>query len=385
MLGEDLESLSHHLSFRSDFGRQHSMMYKATLFVLFLISSSSFAFTLTGSNSRDYNKHVLFSAEQSEEEVIRSLRGSLGITSSSSSCTKAIFIISDATAQTAKHVVEKSLTQFNGCDDRFQLSSSDDDDDCELLQTKLFSFCKTELEVADVIRTAAARHISAMVVFTLADPDMREKAGRMCELEGLDYVDLLGPMFGTMATFLNRQPLTPKEPSKRRLLSDTYYRRIDAVEYTLKADDGMAPWLLAEADVIITGVSRTGKTPLSVVLSQTMGLKVANVPLVQEVPPPRQLLDRDTIDSRRVFCLTLNPADLERIRKNRLQRDLIDDDTRGSNYADRKYLIKDLMNAKRLTDDYDWTEIDVSGRAVEETSSLISSILKERFPEVTGM
>ena len=68
-----------------------------------------------------------------------------------------------------------------------------------------------------------------------------------------------------------------------------------------------------------------------------------------------------------------------------MQRDLIDDGTRGSNYADRKYLIKDLVNAKRLTDDYDWTEIDVTGRAVEETPSLISSILKERFPEVNGM
>jgi regulator of PEP synthase PpsR (kinase-PPPase family) len=137
--------------------------------------------------------------------------------------------------------------------------------------------------------------------------------------------------------------------------------------------------------MIITGVSRTGKTPLSVVLSQTMGFKAANVPLVQEVPPPRQLLDRETIDNRRFFCLKLNPSDLERIRKNRLQRDLIDDGTRGSNYADRKYLIKDLVNAKRLTDDYDWTEIDVTGRAVEETPSLISSILKERFPEVNGM
>jgi hypothetical protein len=97
------------------------------------------------------------------------------------------------------------------------------------------------------------------------------------------------------------------------------------------------------------------------------------------------LLGRDTIDGRRVFCLTLNPSGLERIRKNRLQRDLIDDDTRGSNYADRKYLMKDLVNAKRLTDDYDWTEIDVTGRAVEETSTLISFILKERFPEVNGM
>jgi regulator of PEP synthase PpsR (kinase-PPPase family) len=232
-----------------------------------------------------------------------------------------------------------------------------------------------------------------MVVYTLADPELRESAARMCELEGLVHVDLLGPMFSSMAALFQREPLgRPDTPNtitnnnqkrRRRSLSDAYYRRIEAVEFTLKADDGMAPWLLPEADVILVGVSRTGKTPLSVVLSQAAGIKVANVPLVMEVPPPRQLLDKETIDSRRVFCLTLNPGDLQRIRKTRLERELGSESSEKtqSNYADRAYLIKDLMTAKRLTDAQDWTEIDVTGRAVEETASLISSILKERFPD----
>lgn len=99
-------------------------------------------------------------------------------------------------------------------------------------------------------------------------------------------------------------------------LSDSYYRRIAAVEFTLKADDGASPRLLPEADVVILGVSRTGKTPLSVVLSQQYSLKVANVPLVLEVGPPKELGD---CDPRRVFCLTINPSELRRIRTARLE------------------------------------------------------------------
>jgi regulator of PEP synthase PpsR (kinase-PPPase family) len=339
--------------------------------------------------------------EEDEDTIFRLLRGPLGnqATAQSTMTKKAIFILSDTTGGTAKSVVEKSLTQFNGCDDRFQIfppssSNSEDDEDCELIQTKMHTFCRTESQVANVIRKAAAMAgdgASAMVVYTLADPELRESAARMCELEGLVHVDLLGPMFSSMAALFQREPLghtiTPSnnnnQKRRRRSLSDAYYSRIEAVEFTLKADDGMAPWLLPEADVILVGVSRTGKTPLSVVLSQAAGIKVANVPLVMEVLPPRQLLDKETIDSRRVFCLTLNPGDLQRIRKTRLERELGSESSEKtqSNYADRAYLIKDLMTAKRLADDQGWTEIDVTGRAVEETASLISSILKERFPD----
>jgi len=324
-----------------------------------------------------------------DKEVIRLLRGPIG-NQATRPDTKAIFVLSDATCATAKSVIEKSLKQFNGCDERFAVKTKtvtgdEDDDDCEVLQTKLFPFCREEQDVADVIKKAASEQ-NALVVFTLANPSVREKASRMCELEGLVYLDLLGPTFSTMSTFFKRQPIglpegTDNQEIRRpRTLSDKYYRRIEAVEFTLKADDGMAPWLLAEADIVIVGVSRTGKTPLSIVLSQNMGLKVANVPLVQEVAPPRELIT--DIDSRRVFCLTLNAGELHRIRKNRLKKEL-EDKKDLSNYADRKYLMKDLMNARRLADDNGWTEVDVTGRAVEETSSYIISVLNERFTDIS--
>jgi len=178
-----------------------------------------------------------------------------------------------------------------------------------------------------------------------------------------------------------------------KLLNRDYFRRIEAVEFTLKADDGQAPWLLRDADVVIVGVSRTGKTPLSVVLSQMMGWKVGNVPLVLEVPPPAQLLDMDEIDSKRVFCLTINPKDLKRIRERRLEmRGVKEQEKRidslsgvnvntKSNYADRNYLLKDLKNARELCLAQGWTEVDVTGRAVEETAAVLSEIMTKRFED----
>jgi len=327
-----------------------------------------------------------------EKEIIQLLRGPIGNQAAAAAngrlATKTIFVLSDATCATAKSVIEKSLKQFNGCDERFAIkkTATDDDDDCEVMYTKLFPFCREEQEVANVIKKAAAEQ-DALVVFTLASPSVRENASRMCELEGLVYLDLLGPTFSTMSTFFKRQPSGLPEgrdqssPRRPRALSDKYYRRIEAVEFTLKADDGQAPWLLAEADVVIVGVSRTGKTPLSIVLSQNMGLKVANVPLVQEVAPPRELID--DVDGRRVFCLTLNAGELHRIRKNRLKKEL-EEMENLSNYADRKYLMNDLMSARRLADDNGWTEVDVTGRAVEETSSYITSLLNERFVDIAN-
>ena len=190
--------------------------------------------------------------------------------------------------------------------------------------------------------------------------------------------------------------INTKNPARRKTLSDDYYRRIEAVEYTLQCDDGRNTHRLNEADVILLGVSRTGKTPLSVVLAQTMGLKVANVPLVVDLPPPKVLLDRRSIDRRRVFCLTLDPDDLQRIRKTRIQRELANlssttstsSTTSGSRsnsnrnkstYAERQYLLRDIQNAQLLTLEHGFTEIDVTGRAVEETASWISSLLNERF------
>jgi regulator of PEP synthase PpsR (kinase-PPPase family) len=154
--------------------------------------------------------------------------------------------------------------------------------------------------------------------------------------------------------------------------------RHEALEYTMKTDDGMSPRLLQEADVVLLGVSRAGKTPLSLVLSQTMGLKVANIPLVLELPPPRQLL---SIDPKRVFCITQQADHLQHVRMNRLRREMKKKVGMRSTYADPDYVRRDLDNAKDLCRELGFTIVDITDRALEEAASLIVSKLKERFSE----
>lgn len=252
-------------------------------------------------------------------------------------------------------------------------------------------------------------------MYTIAQSQLRDYAREECAKLGLVHcVDLIGPSLNALSEFLEEEPLgipalfmgsrssnSSKQQgsgSRRSLsnLSDSYYQRIDAVEFCLKADDGQAPWLLPEADIVLVGVSRSGKTPLSVVLSQTMSLKVANMPLVMEVPPPIQLLEQ--VDPNRVFCLTISPSELRKIRTNRLEKrgvtemeqklDELANQQQGagyapqkSNYADRNYILKDLGSVRKLCQKYNWTEVDVTGRAVEETATSIVEIFNQRFSQ----
>jgi len=244
-------------------------------------------------------------------------------------------------------------------------------------------------------------------MYTIAQSQLREHAKTECARLGLTHcVDLIGPSLDSLSDFLEEEPLgipalflgsksNTKQGGGRSLsnLSDSYYQRIDAVEFCLKADDGQAPWLLPEADIVLVGVSRSGKTPLSVVLSQTMSLKVANIPLVMEVPPPVQLVEQ--VDPNRVFCLTISPSELRRIRTNRLEKRGVKEmeaklDKQNnsnifsppkSNYADRNYILKDLSSVRKLCQKHNWTEIDVTGRAVEETATSIVEIFNQRFSQ----
>lgn len=336
---------------------------------------------------------------------------------------KRIFLISDATGVMSRSILLKSLAQFDTCADekapyatKSNATSGDSDGDgggedyndddenfgsvagtCDV-RTRTFTFVRTQQSLSQILRKAKDRE--ACVMYTIAGSALRDFAAEECRKLGLLHVDLIGPTLNALSGFLDEEPLGIPAlflGSKERQgggkskilsnLSDSYYQRIDAVEFCLKADDGQAPWLLPEADIVLVGVSRSGKTPLSVVLSQTMSLKVANTPLVMEVPPPIQLLEE--VDPKRVFCLTISPSELRRIRTNRLEKRGVKDMEAKlqekniaipkSNYADRNYILKDLNSVRQLCQKHNWTEIDVTGRAVEETATSIVELFNQRF------
>jgi regulator of PEP synthase PpsR (kinase-PPPase family) len=370
----------------------HKMIRSFLAILLYINISRAFLLQpLLEKKSIRRTTEVFSSRELDDAELIRQILGPLGVKRPRTKA-RVIMILSDGTGLTAKSAIEKTTAfQYNGCDERFSSvkllgKENDEDEACEFMQTKNYPFIQSAKEVEDILEQA--HKFNALIVFTFASLEMRELTTRLTEEADIPSVDLLGPMFTSMTTFFDRKPVGKVDPSKsppansRRVLSENYYRQIEAIEFTLHCDAGISPDLLKDADVIIVGVSRTGKTPLSVVLSHTMGLKVANIPLVAGLDPPYQLFEAG-IDPRRVFCLVLDPDDLLRIRENRLSKGINGFRySSESNYADPDYLREDIANAEKLAVDNNYTIVDVTGRAVEETSSFISAILNERFPGI---
>lgn len=195
----------------------------------------------------------------------------------------------------------------------------------------------------EIVKQAARE--GAIVVYTLADPSMAESAKQACKLWGVPSTDILGPITEAVASHLGVSPsgLPRGAPGRNFPLSEEYFRRIEAIEFTIKQDDGALPQNLNNADIVLAGVSRTGKTPLSIYLAQK-GYKVANVPIVSGVELPKNL---SVVDPEKVFGLTINPVVLQTIRKARA-KSLGFSEQMKSNYSDMGYVRKELEYAREV-------------------------------------
>jgi regulator of PEP synthase PpsR (kinase-PPPase family) len=266
---------------------------------------------------------------------------------------RTVVVISDATGDTAERVVRAALLQFK-------------DAPCNV---RLYSHVRLESEVEEIIERAA--ELRALVVFTLVSPAERELLWKLCDRLNVDAVDLIGSLMGTMASFLGVQP--QGVPGLMHTISEEYYRRIEAVEFAVKNDDGAEPRNLLKADLVLVGISRTSKTPLSTFLAQQKGLRVANVPLVLGVEPPGEL---DQVDPSKVFGLTIQPDVLMRIRQARLAHLGMPAD---SSYGMLEHIRKESGYAQEVFRRHpNWPVIDVTAKAIEETAADIVRIQKQR-------
>ncbi len=263
-----------------------------------------------------------------------------------------IVIISDGTGDTAKRVVEACLKQFDEVP--VEVHTYPNIRDAEQLAEKF----------------AVAAHRGALVVTTLVRAQQRVEAAKLAKHHRLQCVDLVGPPLAHMASFLRQHPLGT--PGLLHTTNEDYFRRVEAVEFTVKADDGKEPRLMLEADIVLIGVSRTSKTPLSVFLAHK-GYKASNYPLVLDREPPKELWD---VDPQRIFALTIDPHRLQEIRHRRLQAMLMSDRT---NYGQLDYILAELDYAHDLfSRNSEWPVIDVTGKAVEETAAIILKIMSDR-------
>lgn len=234
-------------------------------------------------------------------------------------------------------------------------------------------FCQEEEKAFYIIKKAAVT--GALVVYTLVDPHLIHSVETACQLYGVPCVDLWTPLLDVLEVHLSapRRTVPFTEENRQLALSTDYFKMIEAVEYTRKMDDGANPNKWHQADLIIVGVSRSGKTPLCIYLGQR-GYKVANLPLVPGVPIPRQLFE---VDQSKIVGLIIEPQLLMSIRKNRLGQMGVDSTL---DYAEYQKVLAELEFAKDLyRQNPQWPVLDVTFRGVEETAARILCVMSENL------
>lgn len=267
-----------------------------------------------------------------------------------------IYTVSDGTGETARGVIRAVLAQFDDVD----------------VKTERFNQVRTR-ELLDEILKNALQH-QATVVATIVNPDLRVFLISRAMQLGVRVVDVLFPVLELLSRQFGKRP--SEIPNRLRQLDTDYFKRIWAVEYTVRHDDGMSLHDLNEAEIILTGVSRTSKTPLSMYLSNR-GYRVANIPLVLNTEPPAALFE---VDQRKIFALTIDVNRLAEIRTARVKA--LGAVAYGG-YADEKQIFEELEWARKLfSKNKIWPLIDVTGRAVEENAVEIEEVFLSRFPEL---
>lgn len=262
-----------------------------------------------------------------------------------------IYVCSDAVGETAEAVAKATLRQF----------ASDH------VKIKRFGHIKTEDEVVQIVAEAA--RTGGFISYTLVQPELRELMKEEALRWGVRAVDVMGPM---MQAYVDTFGSFPKrKPGLLHSVDDEYYKRMEAIEFAVKYDDGKDARGFVQAQVVLIGVSRTSKTPLSVFLSHK-GIKTANLPLMPEVRPPKELVPAA---GRLIVGLTMQPEHLLHIRTERLK-------TLGlpepAQYASMERIMEELNYANSVMESFGCPVIDVTNRAIEETAGIITNWLYDQ-------
>lgn len=261
-----------------------------------------------------------------------------------------VFVVSDGTGRTAEQALNAALTQF-------------EDTQLEII---VKSGILTKLQVLEVVQEALQK--KAFIVHTLVSDDMRSLMLNTARKLNVETIDLMGPLLMRLSHQFANSPA--EKPGLFHEVNKDYFRRIEAMEYTFRHDDGQRANELDKADIIILGVSRTFKTPLSIYLA-IKGWLVANVPIVLRSEPPAIL---NSIDPKKIFGLTTYPSRLAQLRKSRHEH--LGGFT--GDYATHEYVTKELRYAHSIFHQHtQWTVINVTSKPIEEIASEILDIYNQ--------
>jgi [pyruvate, water dikinase]-phosphate phosphotransferase / [pyruvate, water dikinase] kinase len=207
-----------------------------------------------------------------------------------------------------------------------------------------------------------------IVLFTLVDPDLSQRLEASCEASGSPCLSVLGPILTLFKSYLG-QSSTPRAGAQH-MLNAEYFKRIDALNFSMMNDDGQLPENLDHADIVLLGVSRTSKTPTSIYLANR-GYKTANVPVVPNVPLPLAL---ESLRRPLIVGLIASPERIIQIRQNRL---LSLNAHPQTEYVDRVAVAEEIAASRRLFAEKGWPTIDVTRRSIEETAAAILDLFRE--------
>lgn len=264
-----------------------------------------------------------------------------------------LHLISDATGTTLLGLARACLAQFSGI---------------EPVQ-KFWPLVRTQQQLERILSTIQAN--PGPVIFTLVDEKMRLRLQERCAELQVPCIAVLDPLIRGMSAYLGQH--AKGVPGLQHALDDAYFRRVSAIEFAMRYDDGKKQDGLREADVILVGISRTSKTPTCVFLARS-GIKAANIPLVPGVAIPEE---KFTIPGPMYVGLTATPDRLTHIRRTRLKADNTEGKVFDNNtYLDAERIEEEVKNARRLFSRHGWPVIDVTKRSIEETAAEVMALLQ---------
>jgi len=255
-----------------------------------------------------------------------------------------IFVLSDGTGGTAEQMLRAALTQFTETDVRIHR----------------YPEIRTEEQVLEVVEEAIRE--KSFIVHTVVSSSLRTAISDLGRLHSIETIDLMGPLLAQLTFQFSDSP--SGKPGLFRKLNREYFQRIEAMEFAFRHDDGQRARELSKADIVLVGVSRTFKTPLSIYLA-FKGWLVGNVPIISDIPPPPALFD---LPAGKVFCLTTNATHLSVLRSVRHEH------LGGAtgDYANVDYIRREIAYAKQIFRRRgDWPIIDVTKKPIEEIAAEI--------------
>lgn len=265
-----------------------------------------------------------------------------------------LYAVSDSIGETGELIARAAIKQF--IPDKYEI--------------KRYPYIETEKQILEIFDDAKLS--KSIIIYTTVSEENRKIIEKLGKDFGIPTIDVMSPPMEAIERILGHPP--KRESGIIRRLDKNYFNKVEAVEFAVKYDDGKDPRGIKKADICLVGISRTSKTPLSMYLAHK-NFKVANVPLVPEVPVPQELFEKD---KRRLIGLIANPIKINEIRQERLIALGLDS---TANYANIHRIEEELEYSKNIMEKLDCIQIDVSSKAIEETARIILDHMTKMFGE----